>query len=56
MDIENELRLIYAIDVNKKAIKRLKSQVPKSQERSIRIKAHKLLIQKYQLALKDLKL
>ena len=56
MDIEKELRLIYAIDINKKAIKRLKTQTPKSKERSIRIKAHKLLIQKYKLALKDLKL
>lgn len=56
MDIEKELRLIYAIDINKKAIKRLKTQTPKSAQRSIRIKAHKLLIQKYQLALKDLKL
>lgn len=54
--IDNELRLIHAIALNKKAIEYIKTNFPNNKKRDKRIKAHKILIKKYKLALKDLQL
>ena len=56
MFIDAELRLIHAIALNKKAIEYIKINFPKSNKRDKRIKAHKILIKRYKLALKDLQL
>lgn len=54
--IDDELRLIHAIALNKQAIEYIKTNLPKSNKRDKRIKAHKILIKRYKLALKDLQL
>lgn len=54
--IDAELRLIHAIALNKQAIEYIKRNFPKSNKRDRRIKAHKILIKKYKLALKELSL
>ena len=54
--IDAELRLIHAIALNKKAIEYLKSNYPNNKKRDKRIKAHKKLIKRYNLALKELSL
>ena len=54
--IDAELRLIHAIALNKQAIEHIKTNLPKSNKRDRRIKAHKILIKKYNLALKELSL
>lgn len=54
--IDAEIRLIHAIHLNRQAIAYLKSNFPNSKKRDKRIKAHKLLIKRYKLALKDLQL
>ncbi|WP_180380354.1 hypothetical protein [Campylobacter lanienae] len=54
--IDDELRLIHAIALNKRAIEYIKTNSPKSNKRDRRIKAHKILIKKYNLALKELSL
>ena len=54
--IDAELRLIHAIALNKQAIEYIKTNLPKSNKRDRRIKAHKILIKKYKLALKELSL
>ncbi|MBR2159241.1 MAG: hypothetical protein IJ964_04680 [Campylobacter sp.] len=54
--IDDELRLIHAIALNRQAIAYIKSNYPNNKKRDKRIKAHKILIKKYKLALKDLQL
>ena len=54
--IDTELSLIHAIHLNRQAIAYLKSNYPKKKKRDKRIKAHKILIKKYKLALKELSL
>lgn len=54
--IDAELRLIHAIALNRQAIEYIKRNFPKSNKRDRRIKAHKILIKKYNLALKELSL
>lgn len=54
--IDAELRLIHAIALNRQAIEYIKTNFPKSNKRDRRIKAHKILIKKYNLAFKELSL
>lgn len=54
--IDTELSLIHAIHLNRQAIAYLKSNYPNNKKRDKRIKAHKILIKKYKLALKELSL
>lgn len=54
--IDAELRLIHAIALNRQAIEYIKTNFPKSNKRDRRIKAHKKLIKRYNLALKELSL
>lgn len=54
--VEDELRLIHAIALNKQAIKYIKANLPKSYKRDRRIKAHKELIKRYKIALQKLSL
>ncbi|WP_180380827.1 hypothetical protein [Campylobacter lanienae] len=56
MFIDAELRLIHAIALNKKAIEYIKTNFPNNKKRDKRIKAHKILIKRYKLALKELSL
>ena len=52
--IDAELQLIHAIHIHKQAIAYIKSKSPKSAKRDKKIKAHKILIKKYKLALQGL--
>lgn len=54
--IDTELSLIHAIHLNRQAIAYLKSNHPNNKKRDKRIKAHKKLIKRYNLALKELSL
>ena len=54
--IDAELQLIHAIHIHKQAIAYIKSKSPKSAKRDKKIKAHKILIKKYKLALQGLSL